>query len=109
MRGFFEVCSELCGRLTSIAAGKMSVDVTIKKISRRNITSVIDDIENVSRVWKFFFRATMLVGYKVNYYCALRFDGSAAAYAGSLRRSMNSIVLASMEFMIRLTRDTRKL
>ncbi len=28
-------------------------------------------------------------------------------YAGSLRRSMNSMVFDSMEFMMRLTRDTR--
>ena len=40
-----------------MAAGKISVEVTMKKMRSRKITSVIDDIEKVSRVWKFFFRA----------------------------------------------------
>ena len=48
--GFSEVCSLLCGRLTSMAAGKIRVDVTMKKMSRRNMTSVIDDMEKVSSV-----------------------------------------------------------
>jgi hypothetical protein len=46
--GLSVVCSLVCGRFTSIAAGKISVEVTMKKISRRNITSVIDDMENVA-------------------------------------------------------------
>ncbi len=43
-----------------MAAGKMSVEVTMKKMSRRNITSVIDDIENVSRLWNERLRAMIL-------------------------------------------------
>jgi hypothetical protein len=34
--------------LTSIAAGLMSVEVTMKNISNKKMTSVIDDIENVA-------------------------------------------------------------
>ena len=74
-------------------------------MSRRNITSVIDDIENVSSVWKFFFKATVIVGYNVKNISS----EVGERHTGSLRRSMNSMVLASREFMILLTRDTRKL
>lgn len=59
--GFVEVCSLLWGRLTSMAAGNMIVDVTMKKMSRRNITSVIDDMEKVSRGWRFRLRANVQV------------------------------------------------
>ncbi len=59
----------------------------MKKMSRRKITSVIDDMEKVSSDWKFRFNAI--------------------PQAGSLRRSMNSIVFISSEFITRFTRATR--
>ena len=68
----------------------------MKKMSSRKITSVIDDIENVSSGWKFRFKAMMS--------CQ---EVEHAAQAGSLRRSMNSIVFDSMEFMTRLMRAVR--
>ena len=43
---FAAVCSLDCGRFTSRAEGKTKVEVTIKKISSRNMTSVIDAILN---------------------------------------------------------------
>lgn len=74
-----------------MADGNITVDVTMKNINNRNIISVIDDIENVSRVENGFFNAILPEFYK----------------AGSLSKSMNSIVLFSREFMILFTRDTR--
>ena len=38
----------LWGRLTSRAVGKTNVDVTMKNMSNRKMTSVIDAIENVA-------------------------------------------------------------
>jgi hypothetical protein len=40
----------LCGKFTSRADGDTNVEVTMKKISRRNITSVIDAILNIDNV-----------------------------------------------------------
>ena len=40
------VCSELCGRFTSSAVGNTNVLVTMKKMSSRKMTSVIEAIDN---------------------------------------------------------------
>lgn len=45
VEGLRALCSVLCGRLTSRPVGNTKVEVTIKKMSRRNITSVIEAIE----------------------------------------------------------------
>ncbi len=41
------VCSELCGRFISRAVGNTNVLVTMKKMSRRNMTSVMEAMENI--------------------------------------------------------------
>ena len=46
VEGLMAVCCPLCGRFTYMALGKTNVEVTIKKMSSRKITSVIDAIEN---------------------------------------------------------------
>jgi hypothetical protein len=46
--GFIAVDWELCGRFTSRPLGNTNELVAMKKISRRNITSVIEAIENVA-------------------------------------------------------------
>ena len=48
--GLMAVCSLLCGRFTSSADGKTNVEVTMKKISSRKMTSVIDAMLNIDRV-----------------------------------------------------------
>ena len=48
--GLMAVCSLLCGRLTSNADGKTNVEVTMKKISSRKMTSVIEAMLNIDRV-----------------------------------------------------------
>ena len=55
--GFSIVCSVLCGRFTSSADGIMSVDVIIKNMSSRNMTSAMDDIEKALRVSNCFLSA----------------------------------------------------
>ena len=46
--GFTALCSVDCGRFTSSPVGNTKVDVTMKKMSNRKITSVIDAIEKLS-------------------------------------------------------------
>ncbi len=50
VEGLTAVCCELCGRSMSRAVGNTKADVTIKKTSSRNTTSVIDAMENVASI-----------------------------------------------------------
>ncbi len=86
--------SRLLGTLRqgSNAVGNTNVDVTMKNISSKNITSVIDAIENSD----------------VMSYCRLRaMDWYVYYFTGSLRRSMNSMVLLSSDDITPLIRATR--
>ena len=67
-----------------MAAGSTNVDVTMKNISSRNMTSVIDAMENAAETWYWRFND---IG--VLYMCVGDYS------AGSLSRSINSMVRAS--------------
>ena len=58
--GLAEVCCLLCGYNTFMALGNTTVDVTIKNISNRNITSVIEAILNVAAILFLLFNAILL-------------------------------------------------
>ena len=73
--------------------GKTIVEVIIKKMSNRKMTSVIDAMLNVASILCLRFSAMVV---------------SPSGYsAGSLSRSINSIVLDSSWFITPSTRDTR--
>ena len=85
----------------------------MKKMSRRNITSVIDDMEKVSRVLKerLSGMGSCVIREPAGEDKALRLKNyeSGNQAAGSLRWSMNSMVFVSIPVMTLLTRETRKL
>jgi hypothetical protein len=60
--GLIAVCWLLCGRFTSIAEGKTNVEVTMKKMSSKKMTSVIDAMLNIDRVLCCLFSAIVNQG-----------------------------------------------
>lgn len=84
----------------------ISVDVTIKKISSRKITSAIDDIENAARGENCCFSAKI---YCLRECDTLQFQhvSSEIHTAGSLSISINSMVLLSRSVITLPRRDTR--
>ena len=60
--GLRAVCCPLWGRLTSMADGKTKVEVTIKKMSSKKMTSVIDAMLNIDRVLCCLFSAIVNQG-----------------------------------------------
>ena len=63
MRAIGCVCalSEPCGRFTLMALGTTIVEVSMKNINKRNMISVIDDIEKPSMVLVFLLIITLTV------------------------------------------------
>ena len=57
VNGLAEVCCLPCGNNTLIALGDTTVEVIIKKISNRNMTSVIDAILKLGDIFARRFNA----------------------------------------------------
>lgn len=74
-------CPVLLGSSSFSAFGFTNVDVTKKKIRRRNTMSVMEDIEKDGSIFVLLFMAMALSSY---------------LSAGSCRRSIKSIVVLSM-------------
>ena len=55
--GLAEVCCLLCGSKILMALGCTTVDVIMKKISSKKMTSVIDDMLNAASALVCLFRA----------------------------------------------------
>lgn len=59
VRGLAEVCCLLCGNNILMALGCTTVEVIIKKMSNKKMTSVIDDMLNEASILDCLLRAIM--------------------------------------------------